>query len=179
MPQRKTLARTKPVLIAERPDHAFLLNGEKRDLGRWPQMWPTLSNMTVLGHWSNDLPRDRVWTWFSLQLATSEARIAPVSRDHVVPNPRPSEQQHWWCANVEAGKCAKTELQYSNREILRAETVLQWRHVPDYVLSIANDEDGRSRSWQLEPHELSTWDENRSRLRDPEPPQLVGWHRCR
>ena len=54
--------------------------------------------MTVLGHWSNGGPRDRVWTWFSLQLATSEARIAPVSRDRVVPNPRPSE--HWWLSGA-------------------------------------------------------------------------------
>ena len=139
-----------PVLIAERPDHAFLLNGENLDLGRWPQMWPTLSNRTVLGHWSNGGPRDRVWTWFSLQLATSEARIEPVSRDHAVPNSRPSEQQHWWLSgavltlkpvNAPRLSCSNPTSRSPGRK-----PVLQWRRVPGYVLSIANDEDGRNRS---------------------------------
>ena len=131
--------------------------------------------MTVLGHWSSGGPRGRVWTRFDLQLATSKASIALVSRDHVVPNPRPSEQLHWWLSkavpmptptlkpvNAPMPSCSNPTARSRWRK-----QVLRLRHVPDYVLSIADDEDGRSRSWELGPHVLSSWDENRSRLRDP------------
>ena len=162
--QQKTLVLKRPVLFAEQINPVSLPSVVLHDQGCRRQKLPVQSNTMVLDRWWHGAPKYRVWNLFALKLAANAVRTEPVTRGHVVSSPWPIEQQRWELFEVELTlRPASEPAQSYNNPALKWQRripISQSRLVQDCVVSSADDEDGKNRTGQLEPHASSSTDEH-------------------